>query len=64
MRCTEDPLLLDVTTESIPGADDSGYSEHSPCPYYLSRALAEHAELIFCPYNYVLDPLDSQVTRH
>jgi hypothetical protein len=57
MRCTEDPLLLDVTTESILGAGDSGYSEHSPCPYYLSRALAEHAELIFCPYNYVLDPL-------
>ena len=57
MGCTEDPLLLDIKMESIHDADDSGYSEHSPCPYYLSRALAEHAELIFCPYNYVLDPL-------
>jgi hypothetical protein len=56
MRSTEDPLLLDVTSDSLLGADDSGYSQHSPCPYYLSRALANHAELIFCPYNYVLDP--------
>ena len=55
MGCTEDPLLFDIKTESIHDADDSGYSEHSPCPYYLSCALAEHAKLIFCPYNYVLD---------
>jgi Fanconi anemia group J protein len=27
------------------------------CPYFGSRALAEQAELIFCPYNYLLDPL-------
>ena len=56
MRSTEDPLLLDVTSEPLLGADDTGYSQHSPCPYYISRALAKHAELIFAPYNYVLDP--------
>jgi len=58
MRSTEDPLLLDVVSGNDIGvnADESGYSDHSPCPYYLSRALEKHAELIFAPYNYVLDP--------
>ncbi|KAI9495389.1 helicase C-terminal domain-containing protein [Zychaea mexicana] len=27
------------------------------CPYFASRTLAESAEIIFCPYNYLLDPL-------
>lgn len=26
------------------------------CPYYIAHTLARHAEIIFCPYNYVLDP--------
>lgn len=26
------------------------------CPYYVSRALERHAELVLCPYNYILDP--------
>ena len=28
----------------------------SSCPYYLAHSLARHAELVFCPYSYVLDP--------
>ena len=36
--------------------DDETYSDHSACPYYLSRALAKHAEIVFTPYNYLLDP--------
>ena len=32
------------------------YSSHSACPYYLSHALSASAELVFAPYNYVLDP--------
>ncbi|KAJ2450832.1 hypothetical protein EV183_004008, partial [Coemansia sp. RSA 2336] len=26
------------------------------CPYYASREMASNAELVFCPYNYILDP--------
>mmetsp|Transcript_3070 Transcript_3070/g.5947 ORF Transcript_3070/g.5947 Transcript_3070/m.5947 type:complete len:1151 (-) Transcript_3070:11-3463(-) len=31
-------------------------SESCACPYYLAHALSRHAELIFTPYSYVLDP--------
>ncbi|XP_059139041.1 Fanconi anemia group J protein homolog isoform X2 [Physella acuta] len=27
------------------------------CPYFLSRAIKDEAELIICPYNYLIDPL-------
>ena len=26
------------------------------CPYYASRDLMESAHIIFCPYNYLIDP--------
>ncbi|CDS02763.1 hypothetical protein LRAMOSA00167 [Lichtheimia ramosa] len=28
----------------------------SGCPYFASRTMAETADLIFCPYNYILEP--------
>lgn len=30
-------------------------SKHKVCPYYLSRNLKQQADLIFMPYNYLLD---------
>ena len=27
------------------------------CPYYAARKLAETAEIVFCPYNYIVDPV-------
>lgn len=26
------------------------------CPYFASRTMADTADLIFCPYNYILEP--------
>jgi fanconi anemia group J protein len=26
------------------------------CPYFTARELANTAELVFCPYNYIIDP--------
>ncbi|CAO3578742.1 unnamed protein product [Absidia cylindrospora] len=31
--------------------------ENGGCPYYASREIAETAELIICPYNYLVDPI-------
>ncbi|KAF5740961.1 Fanconi anemia group J protein isoform X2 [Tripterygium wilfordii] len=27
------------------------------CPYYAARSMAEEAQLVFCPYNYVINPV-------
>lgn len=29
---------------------------HRVCPYYLSRSLKQEADVIFMPYNYLVDP--------
>jgi Rad3-related DNA helicase len=31
--------------------------QQQACPYFTARALAEHAEVVFCPYNYIIDPV-------
>jgi Rad3-related DNA helicase len=50
----EDLVAFGRNPERLNGeADDENYTA---CPYYVSRALAKHAEIVFCPYNYVLDP--------
>ncbi|KAI8876857.1 DNA repair helicase [Backusella circina FSU 941] len=30
--------------------------EVNGCPYFASRALAKEADVVFCPYNYLIDP--------
>ncbi|TNN13055.1 Fanconi anemia group J protein, partial [Schistosoma japonicum] len=32
------------------------------CPYFCSRSLARSADIIFCPYDYLLDPLNRSAT--
>lgn len=41
-----------------------GKAKHS-CPYYGTRALSKNADIVFCPYNYIIDPvIRSTVIRH
>ena len=57
-RTSKDPLELQVIRSQgeTPEDENSSYSQNAACPYYLSRALAKQAEIVFCPYNYLLDP--------
>ncbi|NXL93119.1 RTEL1 helicase, partial [Alectura lathami] len=43
--------------ESIMDIEDlvKNGSKHRACPYYLSRSLKQQADIIFMPYNYLLD---------
>ncbi|KAI9246356.1 hypothetical protein BY458DRAFT_536907 [Sporodiniella umbellata] len=33
------------------------------CPYYASRNFFETAEIVFCPYNYILDPVIRKIVN-
>lgn len=30
--------------------------EKESCPYFAARTLMDTADIIFCPYNYIIDP--------
>jgi Rad3-related DNA helicase len=49
LRANADTPSLLQDTEEVP-------SDHSSCPYYLSRGLHAISDLTFAPYNYILDP--------
>jgi len=51
----EEPLIVDTYSDIYKGLNRQENDEEAACPYFISRALATRAELIFCPYNYVLD---------
>ncbi|XP_049724811.1 regulator of telomere elongation helicase 1 isoform X3 [Elephas maximus indicus] len=54
----EEKSLEEVLVTPILDIEDlvkSG-SRHKVCPYYLSRNLKQQADIIFMPYNYLLDP--------
>ncbi|KAM9372083.1 regulator of telomere elongation helicase 1 [Phaethornis superciliosus] len=52
-KSTEKELI-----ESIMDIEDlvKNGNKHRACPYYLSRSLKQQADIIFMPYNYLLDP--------
>ncbi|XP_077316544.1 regulator of telomere elongation helicase 1 [Lithobates pipiens] len=46
----------DLTTQILDIEDlVKNGTKHRACPYYLSRNLKQHADIIFMPYNYLLD---------
>eukprot|EP00977_Amphora_coffeiformis_P002711 scaffold521_cov167-Amphora_coffeaeformis.AAC.2 len=57
-KASKDPLEIQVVRNQheLPEDENDFYSQNAACPYYLSRALAKTAEIVFCPYNYLLDP--------
>ena len=38
-------------------------TRHKACPYFAARHLADSAELVFCPYSYLLDPNIRRATK-
>jgi Rad3-related DNA helicase len=30
---------------------------YAGCPYFASQTMAEAAQLVFCPYNYLISPI-------
>ncbi|XP_051805609.1 regulator of telomere elongation helicase 1 isoform X2 [Acanthochromis polyacanthus] len=47
----------DLTTSILDVEDLVKYgNKQRVCPYYLSRSLKQQADIIFMPYNYLLDP--------
>ncbi|KAM3923568.1 regulator of telomere elongation helicase 1 isoform 2-T2 [Leptodactylus fuscus] len=47
----------DLTTQILDIEDlVKNGTKHRVCPYYLSRNLKQQADIIFMPYNYLLDP--------
>lgn len=54
-RKKEDPSIMDQTVVDIEDLVKLG-NQHKCCPYYLSKELKQQADIIFMPYNYLLDP--------
>lgn len=49
------PLLIDAVA-NIPTYEKSDTSNtEAVCPYYISQLLSSHAEIVFAPYEYILD---------
>ncbi|KAG5446062.1 Fanconi anemia group J protein [Clonorchis sinensis] len=38
-------------------------SQVPSCPYFCSRRLAKTADIVFCPYSYLLDPINRSATN-
>ncbi|GMI02980.1 hypothetical protein TrVE_jg9717 [Triparma verrucosa] len=49
----DQPLIVDVERVD---PNDGHRPTTTACPYFLSQELSRHAEIVFAPYNYILDP--------
>jgi len=53
------PVVGEPGRTSLPDLEDLAATvgrEHGGCPYYFSHLAAVDADLVVCPYNYILDP--------
>lgn len=66
MRCglarTVDVRLTWLSRPCIPQVHDieelaTSCRKATTCPYFAARDLALEAELVFCPYTYLVDPV-------
>ena len=53
------PMLNSTITKTVHDIEDlaNAGKKQKGCPYYVSRKLAAEAELVFGPYNYLVDPV-------
>ncbi|KAJ8952435.1 hypothetical protein NQ318_014527, partial [Aromia moschata] len=51
-----DPAISELSIIDIEDILKLG-DRHKFCPYFMTKELRQHADIIFMPYNYLLDPL-------
>ncbi|XP_044256116.1 regulator of telomere elongation helicase 1 homolog [Tribolium madens] len=54
-RKKEDPAISQLSIVDIEDLVKLGQS-HKFCPYYMAKELKQNADIVFTPYNYLLDP--------
>ncbi|KAL1509176.1 hypothetical protein ABEB36_003952 [Hypothenemus hampei] len=52
----DDPLICNVPIIDIEDMVTLG-KKHTFCPYYMTKERQKNADIIFTPYNYLLDPI-------
>ncbi|CAD7926345.1 unnamed protein product [Amoebophrya sp. A120] len=52
------PAIGDPKRSNLPDIEDlvKLSEEHEICPYFLAQTLSVDADIVVCPYNYILDP--------
>lgn len=53
-KAKENPDLKNLSVIDIEDLVNLGM-KYKFCPYYMSRELKDHVDIIFMPYNYLLD---------
>lgn len=59
------PILLLLLLHQVHDIEDliKTGKRNKACPYFTARHLADSAELVFCPYSYLLDPNIRRATK-